>query len=117
MNNEEISRQLSKARTSAQIGTIFSSANIVDLMERADYLYHVIDSILRKESSHCTADKPELRNYHSRMETPSELYDRYCISFLRNLALMKHDSRLVQRVFEQTEEEEASLYPIRSESL
>jgi len=113
---EELGMRLREARTSRHIGSIFDSANIADIMERAGCLYQVMDTMLRQESSHCTAEKPELRDYFSRKETPAELYDRYCLSFLRNLALIRHDPRVAGRVFAQTEEEEARLYPIRSES-
>lgn len=110
--DEETTRRLSNARTSRQIGAVFNAADITDLMERVECLYQIMDTRLRAESSHCTAEKPELRDYLTRKETPEELYDRYCLSFLRNLALIKHDPRLTRQILEQTEREEAGLYPI-----
>ncbi len=112
---EELAIRLREARTSRHIGSIFDSANITSLMERADCLYHVMDTMLRRESTHCTAEKPELIDYFSRKETPAELYDRYCLLFLRNLALIRHVPSVARRVFAQTEKEEAGRY-IRSES-
>lgn len=93
----DITDRLKLTRSLAQIDRVFEAFEIIDYRQKIDHVYLALRSLLSERNLAREAQKP----VPLPRETPKNFYDRYCMDFLKNLALIRLNGSYVDRVDEE----------------